>query len=225
MISQHLEASLHAAFAKARQDRHEFITVEHLLLALLDNASAARLLSACSTNIHALSHSLTTFTMERTPLLSIGHDADPQPTLGLQRVIQRALHGCESPKQGVTGADVVLAIFGEKDSHAVAFMQSSGVTHRSVMRFALQGQSIGADDLLVRCKEVQHWESTGLATGPALKRLGAALANSGGQGFVQAVEQTKREAMQFVVAFGLMQDVDAPQNPEHQSCAPGDSNG
>ena len=114
MIAQELEVSLHMAFMDARQKRHEFITVEHLLLALLDNPTASQVLRACAANIEELRKLLTEFINEHTPIVT-GDDVDTQPTLGFQRVIQRAiLHGQSSGKQEVAGAHVLESIFGER---------------------------------------------------------------------------------------------------------------
>jgi ATP-dependent Clp protease ATP-binding subunit ClpA len=141
MIAQELEVSLHMAFMEARQKRHEFITVEHLLLALLDNPSASEVLRACAANIDDLRKLLTDFVTEHTPILS-GEEVDTQPTLGFQRVIQRAiLHVQSSGKKEVTGANVLVAIFGEKDSHAVYFLHQKGVTRLDVVNFISHGIS------------------------------------------------------------------------------------
>ena len=96
MIAQELEVSLHMAFVEARQQRHEFITVEHLLLALLDNPSAAEVLRACSANIDDLRKSLSNFIKDNTPQVAGTDDVDTQPTLGFQRVIQRAIMHVQS---------------------------------------------------------------------------------------------------------------------------------
>ena len=139
MIAQELEVSLHMAFMEARQKRHEFITVEHLLLAMLDNPSAAEFLRACAANVEELRKLLTDFINEHTPVVS-GEDVDTQPTLGFQRVIQRAiLHVQSSGKKEVTGANVLVAIFGEKDSHAVYFLHQKGVTRLDVVNFISHG--------------------------------------------------------------------------------------
>src|SRR5215510_9168999 len=139
MIAQELEVSLHMAFMDARQKRHEFITVEHLLLALLDNPSASEVLRACAADIDELRKLLTEFINEHTPVVS-GEDVDTQPTLGFQRVIQRAiLHVQSSGKKEVTGANVLVAIFGEKDSHAVYFLHQKGVTRLDVVNFISHG--------------------------------------------------------------------------------------
>ncbi len=141
MIAQELEVSLHMAFMEARQKRHEFITVEHLLLALLDNPSAAEVLKACAAEIDDLRKLLSEFVTEHTPILA-ADDTDTQPTLGFQRVIQRAiLHVQSSGKKEVTGANVLVAIFGEKDSHAVYFLHQKGVTRLDVVNFISHGIS------------------------------------------------------------------------------------
>jgi uncharacterized protein (TIGR00369 family) len=135
MIAQELEVSLHMAFMDARQKRHEFITVEHLLLALLDNPSASEVLRACAANIEELRKLLTEFINEHTPIVT-GDEVDTQPTLGFQRVIQRAiLHVQSSSKKEVTGANVLVAIFGEKDSHAVYFLHQKGVMHLDAVNY------------------------------------------------------------------------------------------
>ena len=139
MIAQELEVSLHMAFMEARQKRHEFITVEHLLLAMLDNPSASEVLRACAANVEELRKLLSDFIAEHTPVVS-GEEVDTQPTLGFQRVIQRAiLHVQSSGKKEVTGANVLVAIFGEKDSHAVYFLHQKGVTRLDVVNFISHG--------------------------------------------------------------------------------------
>ncbi len=142
MIAQELEVSLHMAFVEARQQRHEFITVEHLLLALLDNPSAAEVLRACSANIDDLRKSLANFIKDNTPQVAGMDDVDTQPTLGFQRVIQRAIMHVQSTGSGkkeVTGANVLVAIFGEKDSHAVYYLHQQGVTRLDVVNFIAHG--------------------------------------------------------------------------------------
>ena len=142
MIAQELEVSLHMAFVEARQQRHEFITVEHLLLALLDNPSAAEVLRACAANIEDLRKSLTTFIKENTPVVPGSEEIDTQPTLGFQRVIQRAIMHVQSTSNGkkeVTGANVLVAIFGEKDSHAVYYLHQQGITRLDVVNYISHG--------------------------------------------------------------------------------------
>ena len=140
MIAQELEVSLHMAFVEARQKRHEFVTVEHLLLALLDNPSATEVLRACGVKLDDLRKALAEFVQQHTPTVA-GHDeVDTQPTLGFQRVIQRAiLHVQSSGKKEVTGANVLVAIYGEKDSHAVYFLHQQDVSRLDVVNFISHG--------------------------------------------------------------------------------------
>ena len=142
MISQELEVSLHMAFVEARSARHEFITVEHLLLSLLDNASAVEVLRACAANLDDLRRNLRQFVTENTPVIPSGAEVDTQPTLGFQRVIQRAIMHVSAggtAKKPVTGANVLVAIFGEKDSHAVYYLQQQGVTRLDVVNYLSHG--------------------------------------------------------------------------------------
>ncbi|MFA9275518.1 MAG: ATP-dependent Clp protease ATP-binding subunit ClpA [Candidatus Aquirickettsiella gammari] len=142
MIAQELEVSLHMAFVEARQARYEFITVEHLLLALLDNPSAAEVMRACAVNIEDLRKTLSNFISDNTPTVQGTGEVDTQPTLGFQRVIQRAIMHVQSASNGkkeVTGANVLVAIFGEKDSHAVYYLHQQGVTRLDVVNFISHG--------------------------------------------------------------------------------------
>ncbi|MBT3826435.1 MAG: ATP-dependent Clp protease ATP-binding subunit ClpA [Nitrosomonadales bacterium] len=140
MIAQELEVSLHMAFMDARQKRHELITVEHLLLAMLDNPSASEVLNSCGANLEKLRENIAGHIEEHTPKVSGKEEVDTQPTLGFQRVIQRAmLHVQSSGKKEVTGANVLVAIFGEKDSHAVYFLHQQGVARLDVVNFIAHG--------------------------------------------------------------------------------------
>ncbi len=142
MISQELEVSLHMAFMDARQKRHELITVEHLLLAMIDNPSASEVLTACGAKVEKLRTDIAGHIEEHTPIVSGNDDVDTQPTLGFQRVIQRAmLHVQSSGKKEVTGANVLVAIFGEKDSHAVYFLHQQGIARLDVVNFIAHGIS------------------------------------------------------------------------------------
>ena len=142
MIAQELEVSLHMAFMDARQKRHELITVEHLLLAMLDNPSASDVLKSCGANIEKLRTDLSDHIEEHTPIMDGSDEVDTQPTLGFQRVIQRAmLHVQSSGKKEVTGANVLVAIFGEKDSHAVYFLHQEGVARLDIVNFIAHGIS------------------------------------------------------------------------------------
>ncbi len=142
MIAQELEVTLHMAFMEARQKRHEFITVEHLLLALLDNPAAAEVLRACGADVGGLRKNLVDHVEAHTPVVGGEGEVDTQPTLGFQRVIQRAiLHVQSSGKKEVTGANVLVAIFGEKDSHAAFFLEKQGITRLDVVNFISHGIS------------------------------------------------------------------------------------
>ena len=146
MIAQDLEVSLHLAFVEARQKRHEFITVEHLLLAMLDNASAAQVLRACGANIEELRQVITEFIDANTPAVSGNGDMDTQPTLGFQRVIQRAiLHAQSANKKEISGANILAALFGEKDSHAVHFLTQRNINRTDVVNQIVHGNSAQAD--------------------------------------------------------------------------------
>jgi len=140
MIAQELEVSLHMAFMDARQKRHELITVEHLLLAMIDNPTAADVLRACGAKFEVLRAELNQYIEEHTPTVGGEEEVDTQPTLGFQRVIQRAmLHVQSSGKKEVTGANVLVAIYGEKDSHAVFFLHQQGITRLDVVNFISHG--------------------------------------------------------------------------------------
>ncbi len=142
MIAQELEVTLHTAFVEARKERHEFLTVEHLLLALLDNPSATEVLQACAVNLVDLRAALATFIKDNTPTVAGSDEVDTQPTLGFQRVIQRAIMHVQSTGNGkkeVVGANVLVAIFGEKDSHAVYYLHQQGVSRLDVVNFIAHG--------------------------------------------------------------------------------------
>jgi ATP-dependent Clp protease ATP-binding subunit ClpA len=159
MIAQELEVSLHMAFVEARQQRHEFITVEHLLLALLDNPSAAEVLRACAANIDDLRKALGNFIKDNTPQVAGTEEVDTQPTLGFQRVIQRAIMHVQSTGSGkkeVTGANVLVAIFGEKDSHAVYYLHQQGITRHPQKRSTGSGQ-IGRKPIELRQRRGWQW--------------------------------------------------------------------
>jgi ATP-dependent Clp protease ATP-binding subunit ClpA len=171
MIAQELEVSLHMAFVEARQQRHEFITVEHLLLALLDNPSAAEVLRACAANIDDLRSSLSNFIKDNTPQVDGTEEVDTQPTLGFQRVIQRAIMHVQSTGNGkkeVTGANVLVAIFGEKDSHAVYYLHQQGVTRLDVVNFIAHGIKKGEPPEPAKAESPRRAKKARLAS--AMKR-------------------------------------------------------
>ena len=140
MIAPELEASLQAGYQEAKLKRHEFLTVEHLLLILLDNNAATDVLKACSASVEDLRKSLTEFIEQHTPVVAGEDHVEPQPTMGFQRVIQRAmLHVQSSGKKEVSGANVLVAIYGEKDSHAVYYLHQQGVSRLDVVNFISHG--------------------------------------------------------------------------------------
>jgi ATP-dependent Clp protease ATP-binding subunit ClpA len=142
MISQELETSIQMAFAEARKSRHEFITVEHLLLAMLDNPSGKEVLEACGAKFDDIRKSLGDFIKENTPVVTGTDDVDTQPTLGFQRVIQRAIMHVQSTgtgKKEVQGANILVAIYGEKDSHAVFYLHQQSITRLDVVNFIAHG--------------------------------------------------------------------------------------
>jgi len=142
MLSKELEATLNNAFRDARDKRHEFMTVEHLLLALLDNEDASKVLKACGVQVDKLRQELEGFVEETTPVLSDKDDRETQPTLGFQRVLQRAvLHVPSSGKKEVTGANVLVAIFGERESQAVYFLNRQSITRLDVVNYMSHGIS------------------------------------------------------------------------------------
>lgn len=147
MISQELEVSLHMAFMDARQNRHELITVEHLLLAMIDNPTAADVLRSCGAKFDVLREELNKHITEHTPIVAGEDEVDTQPTLGFQRVIQRAmLHVQSSGKKEVSGANVLVAIYGEKDSHAVFFLHQQGITRLDVVNYISHGVAKTPED-------------------------------------------------------------------------------
>ena len=140
MLSKELELSLNQAFRFAYEKRHEFISVEHLLLAMLDNAAATEVLVACEANIELLRVELAGFLDETTPLIAAGLKRETQPTLGFQRVLQRAaFHVQSSGKEQVTGANVLVAIFSEQDSHAVFLLNQQNISRLDVVNFLSHG--------------------------------------------------------------------------------------
>ncbi len=147
MLSKELEVTLNMAFKEAREQRHEFMTVEHLLLALLDNPTAAKVLRACGADLNALRRQLTDFIHESSPLLPDDEDRDTQPTLGFQRVLQRAVfHVQSSGKKEVNGANVLVAIFGERESHAVYLLNQQNIARLDVVNCISHGISKVSDE-------------------------------------------------------------------------------
>jgi ATP-dependent Clp protease ATP-binding subunit ClpA len=143
MLNKELEFTLNLAFKEAKEKRHEFMTVEHLLLSLLDNPAAGNVLQACDANIDALRRDLVEFIDETTPRIPDDElDRETQPTLGFQRVLQRAVFHVQSAgKTEVTGANVLAAIFSEQESQAVYFLRRENITRLDVINYISHGVS------------------------------------------------------------------------------------
>jgi len=147
MLSKELEFTLNLAFKEAREKRHEFLTVEHLLLALTDNPAALEVLRACGADLDSLRKDLEAFLDETTPLLPPNDNRETQPTLGFQRVLQRAiLHVQSSGKKEVSGANVVVAIFSEQESQAVYFLHKQNISRLDAVNFISHGISKVSDE-------------------------------------------------------------------------------
>ncbi len=147
MLSKELEVSLNAAFKEARDYRHEFITVEHLLLALLDNGSVISVLSSCGADLSVLKQDLRYFVEETTPVLAESDSRETQPTLGFQRVLQRAVfHVQSSGKAEVTGANVLVAIYSEQDSQSVYLLKQQGISRLDVVNYLSHGVSRNGEE-------------------------------------------------------------------------------
>ena len=147
MLSQELEFCLNDAFAAAREARHEFMTVEHLLLAILDTPKIREILKSCGADTTKLKAELKQFIDQTTPRLPGGEDRDVQPTLGFQRVLQRAVfHVQSSGKKEVTVANVLVAIFSEKQSHAAYLLSMQDVSRLDIVNFIAHGLSKSAGE-------------------------------------------------------------------------------
>ncbi len=147
MLNKELELTLNNAFKRARQLNHEFMTVEHLLLALLDNEAATSILRACGASLESLRKDLSTFLDETTPLMPMADERETQPTLGFQRVLQRAVfHVQSSGKREVSGANVLVAIFSEQESQAVYFLKKQDISRLEVVNYISHGISRISDN-------------------------------------------------------------------------------
>jgi ATP-dependent Clp protease ATP-binding subunit ClpA len=147
MLNAELELTLNQAFNRANDERHEFMTVEHLLYALTENPSAAEVLLSCGAHLDELRKQIAAFLEETTPLIPTDEERDPQPTLGFQRVLQRAVYSVQSSgKREVSGINVLVALFGEQESHAVYLLGLQDVTRLDVVNYISHGISKILDD-------------------------------------------------------------------------------
>ena len=142
MLNKELEFTLNLAFKEFKEKRHEFMTVEHLLLSLLDNSAAGNVLQACNVNIDLLRQDLESFIDENTPLIPLNDERETQPTIGFQRVLQRAVFHVQSAgKNEVNGSNVLAAIFSEQESQAVYFLRRENITRLDVINYISHGVS------------------------------------------------------------------------------------
>ena len=148
MLDRELEQTLNSLFAEAREQRYEFMTIEHLLFALLNNNSATAVLSACGANLNSLHDDLIKFIQKNSTIINDIDERDTQPTIGFQRVLQRAVFNVQSSgKQEVSGANVLVAIFGERESHAVYFLNRQSITKLDITNYISHGiANINEDD-------------------------------------------------------------------------------
>src|SRR5437773_3896267 len=148
-FSRNLEQSLHRALALANERHHEYATLEHLLLALIDDQDAAAVMRACNVDLDKLRRSLTAYLESELESLVVDDGEDAKPTAGFQRVIQRAvIHVQSSGREEVTGANVLVAIFSERESHAAYFLQEQDMTRYDAVNYIAHGiaKKAGATD-------------------------------------------------------------------------------
>ncbi|MDB2330769.1 ATP-dependent Clp protease ATP-binding subunit ClpA [Alteromonas sp.] len=184
MLNKELEQTLNNAFVFAREHRHEFMTVEHLLLALLDNSAAREALNACGADVEAIKNELLAFVKDTTPLILDEqlNERETQPTLGFQRVLQRAVfHVQSSGKDEVTGANVLVAIFSEQESQAVFILKKADVTRLDVVNFISHGVSKSEDDEPLNSDSVEESEG-GEEGGSALSKYASNLNRTAKEG-------------------------------------------
>jgi ATP-dependent Clp protease ATP-binding subunit ClpA len=164
MIAQALEQTLQKTFSDARALRHEFVTTEHLLLQLTENASAAKVLNACAANVDELRRNLAAFVKDNTPHVPGTEAVETQPTMGFQRVMQRAMMHVQSAGKSkeVHGENVLVALFGEKESHAVYFLHQQGVTRLDTVNYIAHG--------IAKAKEEEAVTAGGEAEEPKAKK-------------------------------------------------------
>ena len=168
MLDKELEQTLNQAFREARGNNHEFMTVEHLLMALLDNEVSRDILVSCGADLELLKTELSTFLLETVPLLPPNDDRDTQPTLGFQRVLQRAVfHVQSSGKQEVSAANVLVAIFSEQESQAVFFLKKQEISRLEVVNFLSHGiDKLSSDDGIEDDIELADEEQESAAQNP-----------------------------------------------------------
>ncbi|WP_143871968.1 ATP-dependent Clp protease ATP-binding subunit ClpA [Catenovulum sediminis] len=172
MLNKDLETTLNEAFRDARQHRHEFMTVEHLLLALLSNPAAREALEACGAQLEQIQQELSTFIHETTPVIPKDDtERETQPTLGFQRVLQRAVfHVQSSGKSEVTGANVLVAIFSEQESQAVYLLKKADVSRLDVVNFISHGIKKTENEDINESPAIESEESSEAVEGGSVLR-------------------------------------------------------
>jgi len=165
MLDSELEKNLNEAFKLAHRKKHEFVTVEHLFLSILKNNDALEVLNYCGADIEALQKNLESYIKETTPLISEEDEQEIQPTLGFQRVLQRAVfHVQSSGKKEVNGANLLVAIFSEKESHSVYLLQQEGITRLDIVSFISHGKNDEEleEEALTEAKDEKKRDSSAL---------------------------------------------------------------
>ena len=165
MLDSELEKNLNEAFKLAHRKKHEFVTVEHLFLSILENNDALEVLNYCGADIEALQKNLESYIKETTPLISEEDEQEIQPTLGFQRVLQRAVfHVQSSGKKEVNGANLLVAIFSEKESHSVYLLQQEGITRLDIVSFISHGKNDEEleEEALTEAKDEKKRDSSAL---------------------------------------------------------------
>ncbi|MCP3673362.1 MAG: AAA family ATPase, partial [Gammaproteobacteria bacterium] len=202
MLSKDLEQTLSQAFQQARSNRHEFMTVEHLLFALLDNAIAVAVLTACGANLKLIRTELAAFIEETTPLIDEeDEERETQPTLGFQRVLQRAVfHVQSSGKKEVTGANVLVAIFSEQESQAVYLLQNDDISRLDVVNYISHGISKipGEDDGEPDIQEMNGEEESEAAGATALDKYTSNLNQRAKEGRIDPLVGRVREIERLI---------------------------
>ena len=200
MLSRELEVTLNLAFKDARTKRHELMSVEHLLLALLDNTSAVTVLNACGADIEKLRSELAEFLEATTPLIPKNEtDRETQPTLGFQRVLQRAVfHVQSSGKKEVDGANVLVAIFSEQESHAVFLLKQEEVNRIDVVNYIAHGVSKNGEEPAPRGEDGTETDEDGEKQSSPLEAYATNLNEQAKKGLVDPLVGRDKEVERVI---------------------------
>ena len=199
MLSKELEFTLNLAFKEAREKNHEFMTVEHLLYALLGNPSAVEVLRACGGNLEQLKQDVGIFLEETTPKLSAEDTRETQPTLGFQRVLQRAVfHVQSSDKTEVTGANVLVAIFSEQESQAVYFLNKLNITRLDVVNYISHGISKVYDQAEENTENAEEAETADSTAKQPLETFAVNLNEQAAQGKIDPLIGRRAEVQRTI---------------------------